>query len=262
MRNVRAIEVRTDADRFLRAFDLHEIDADPPTLWKRKLDARMALVERAVARHAPTGGLVVDAGCAQGNFAIRLAERGYRVTGLDIRRGFLRYARKKEDRTHVRWAAADATRLPLADACADVVLLGEILEHVAEPAVLAAQALRAVKPGGALVATTPNGRCFRIGPTLPSYSKVSADLEALKARQFGPSAEDHLFALRPDELRNLAPPGHAVELTFASSGFWARPTNFLARSDAASRLIESASALPIWARFLCETSVLVVEKPR
>lgn len=255
------IRSATDEDRFLRAFDLHEIDADPPTLWKRKLDARMALVDVAVRRFARPGGLVVDAGCAQGNFAIRLAEQGYRVVGMDIRPGFLRYARKKEDRTSVAWVAADATNLPLADACADVVILGEILEHVAEPGVLAAQALRAVRPGGALVATTPNGRCLRIGPSLPSYSKVNADLEALKARQFGPSAEDHLFALRPKELAALAPSGHTVELTFASSGFWARPTNLFARSDALSRLIESVSAIPLWAQFLCETAILVVRKP-
>ncbi len=261
MRSVLEIQAEDADEEFLRGFDLHEIDADPPTLWTRKLRARMDIVDRHVARFARPGGLVVDAGCAQGNFAIHLAERGYRVLGMDIRPGFLRYARKKEDRTQVSWVAGDATRLPLADGCADAVILGEILEHVAEPGVLAVQAFRAVRPGGALICTTPNGRCIRIGPFLPSYAKVGDDLEALRARQFGPSAEDHLFALRPRELARLAPAGAAVQVTFAASGIWCRPLNFLARSGGASRALEGLSAFPVWSWLLCETSVLVVSKP-
>ncbi len=45
--------------------------------------------------------------------------------------------------------------LPLSDGCADAVLLCEVLEHVAEPATLLAEARRVLKPGGRGVITVP-----------------------------------------------------------------------------------------------------------
>jgi 2-polyprenyl-6-hydroxyphenyl methylase/3-demethylubiquinone-9 3-methyltransferase len=41
--------------------------------------------------------------------------------------------------------------VPLADGCADVVAAGEILEHVADPGQVLAEAARLLRPGGVLV---------------------------------------------------------------------------------------------------------------
>jgi 2-polyprenyl-6-hydroxyphenyl methylase/3-demethylubiquinone-9 3-methyltransferase len=67
-------------------------------------------------------------------------------------------------RTGLRHAAArgvvpvagDVTALPLADACADVVAAGEILEHVTDLAGTVAELARVLRPGGLVVLDTVN----------------------------------------------------------------------------------------------------------
>ena len=48
----------------------------------------------------------------------------------------------------------DAQRLPLADACADVVVAGEVLEHVPDLDAAVGEACRVLRPGGTLVVDT------------------------------------------------------------------------------------------------------------
>jgi hypothetical protein len=137
--------------------------------------------------------------------------------------------------------------------------MGEVIEHVARPDLLMARVLELVKPGGALVCTTPNGACFR-NSDLPSYAEASKDLEGLAARQFGPAGEDHLFAIRPDELIDLAPGGARPELLYLVSGLWGRPLGLLARSRTISRLVEWVSRRRVWRRTLCDTLLIVVRR--
>jgi SAM-dependent methyltransferase len=46
--------------------------------------------------------------------------------------------------------------LPIADGAADLVFLGEVVEHLFDPAALLRECRRVLTPGGALVITTPN----------------------------------------------------------------------------------------------------------
>ena len=50
----------------------------------------------------------------------------------------------------------DVAALPLADGCADVVVAGEILEHVTDLSGTVAEACRVLRPGGLLVLDTLN----------------------------------------------------------------------------------------------------------
>src|SRR4051812_35237445 len=61
---------------------------------------RLDTVLELVRSHAP-GKRIADLACAQGNFAIPLAEEGFDVTGVDINPEFLAYAKKKH--THGRF---------------------------------------------------------------------------------------------------------------------------------------------------------------
>jgi 2-polyprenyl-6-hydroxyphenyl methylase/3-demethylubiquinone-9 3-methyltransferase len=110
--------------------------------------ARAALVPPA----SRPGAVLVDLACGGGLLAPHLAGLGYHHVGVDLVRTSLAVARA-HGVTAVR---ADVRAVPLADACADVVSAGEILEHVAEPSTVIAEACRLLRPGGTLVLDTIN----------------------------------------------------------------------------------------------------------
>ncbi len=65
----------------------------------KNYDAEVALLERLFARHALSGNAVLDLGCGTGQHALRLARRGYEVTGVDRSPEMLRIARVKAEQS-------------------------------------------------------------------------------------------------------------------------------------------------------------------
>jgi 2-polyprenyl-6-hydroxyphenyl methylase / 3-demethylubiquinone-9 3-methyltransferase len=94
--------------------------------------------------------VLVDVGCGGGLLAPHLAGLGYRVFGFDVTRSALAQAGAHGEIPV--WA--DAAPLPLADACADVVCAGEILEHVVDLRAVVGEVCRVLRPGGTLVIDT------------------------------------------------------------------------------------------------------------
>ena len=95
---------------------------------------------------------VLDAGCFDGRFADRARRQGHHVTGLD---------RVKHDGVAERLDAfleADLNQpLPAAlDGAFDVVVAGDILEHVVEPQALLLDLATKVAEGGELLISVPN----------------------------------------------------------------------------------------------------------
>jgi 2-polyprenyl-6-hydroxyphenyl methylase/3-demethylubiquinone-9 3-methyltransferase len=111
-------------------------------------EARGALVPVA----ARPGAVLVDAGCGAGLLAPHVRRLGYRHVGVDLRRSGLEQASARG----VAPVRGDVTALPLADGCADVVVAGEILEHVGDLAGAVAELCRVLRPGGLLVLDTVN----------------------------------------------------------------------------------------------------------
>lgn len=193
-------EGESELEGALRQHDLHELHSPD---WLERLDyrIRLATVERQIRASMPRGALVADVGCAQANQALLLTGDGYRVLACDLRVGFLRYAARKSAAGGPWLAAASGTELPLVDGAADVVVLGEILEHVAHPNEFLTEARRVLHPGGLVIATTPNGG-YRRSP-LPTWNEARGHLEDYEARQFGPDGGDHLFLYTAEELDEL-----------------------------------------------------------
>jgi 2-polyprenyl-6-hydroxyphenyl methylase/3-demethylubiquinone-9 3-methyltransferase len=108
-------------------------------------------IAAARARRIPPptpGAVLVDLACGGGLLAPHA--RGYRHVGLDLSVGALGLARAHG----VLPVQADVLRLPLADAVADVVVAGEVLEHVTDLEAAVREACRVLKPGGTLVLDT------------------------------------------------------------------------------------------------------------
>ncbi|THV23482.1 methyltransferase domain-containing protein [Glycomyces paridis] len=108
--------------------------------------ARGALVPPA----DQAGAVLVDLGCGAGLLAPHLAGKGYAHVGVDLSAAALRLAAAHG----VAAVRADVTAVPLADGCADVVVAGEILEHVPDLEGAVAEACRLLRPGGLLVIDT------------------------------------------------------------------------------------------------------------
>ncbi len=116
--------------------------------------AMLHWIAAARARRIPPAGrhgaLLVDLGCGAGLLAPHVADKGYRLVGVDLTESALLQA-AQHGLAAVR---ADVTALPLPDGIADVVSAGEILEHVSDVGATVAEACRLLRPGGLLVLDT------------------------------------------------------------------------------------------------------------
>lgn len=108
--------------------------------------ARGALVPLA----GRPGALLIDLGCGGGLLAPHIAGFGYTHVGVDMAASALRQARAHG----VVPIKGDVLHLPLGDGCADVVVAGEILEHVTDLDTAVTEACRVLRPGGLLVLDT------------------------------------------------------------------------------------------------------------
>jgi 2-polyprenyl-6-hydroxyphenyl methylase/3-demethylubiquinone-9 3-methyltransferase len=101
----------------------------------------------APARRGPT---LVDLGCGGGLLATHVA--AYRHVGVDLSARSLSTAAGHG----VLPIRADAAALPLRDHVADVLVAGELFEHVADLPRVIAEIARVLRPGGTLVFDTIN----------------------------------------------------------------------------------------------------------
>jgi SAM-dependent methyltransferase len=102
------------------------------------------------------GRRVLDVGCRAGALTRAYLE-GNSVVGVDVDREALGEAAKLGIETV--WADAQQ-RLPFGDETFDVVVAGEVLEHLAAPRALVDESFRVLRPGGTFVGSVPNA--FRL----------------------------------------------------------------------------------------------------
>ncbi len=116
-------------------------------------------IRPAIARLGDVRGRrLLDLGCGHGMAAIVLARAGARVTGLDLSTGYLREAdlRAQANGVRVAWVAADAERLPFADASFDAIWGNAILHHL-DLEQAGRELRRVLRPGGVAVFSEPWG---------------------------------------------------------------------------------------------------------
>jgi glycosyltransferase involved in cell wall biosynthesis/ubiquinone/menaquinone biosynthesis C-methylase UbiE len=109
-----------------------------------------------MARELCCGKDVLDVACGEGYGAAMLAQVARSVTGVDIDFGAIAHASRAYSRGHLRFAVGNARSLPLADACIDIVVSFETLEHLSEQEEFLAEVRRVMRPGGLLVISTPD----------------------------------------------------------------------------------------------------------
>jgi 2-polyprenyl-3-methyl-5-hydroxy-6-metoxy-1,4-benzoquinol methylase len=101
-----------------------------------------------------TGNRVLDVGCSSGYLARPLAERGNTIVGLELDPEAARAA--EEFCELVLVGDVETMDLPLEPGSFDVVLGGDVIEHLRDPAAALARLRPLLRPGGRVVLSTPN----------------------------------------------------------------------------------------------------------
>ena len=99
------------------------------------------------------GTNLLDIGCAQGFFLFSASKAGYTTKGIEISQDAAAYA-IKEFGLDVEAKPFEELRFP--ENHFDVVTLWQVLEHVPYPLMMLKEVHRILKPGGLVVASTPN----------------------------------------------------------------------------------------------------------
>jgi 2-polyprenyl-6-hydroxyphenyl methylase/3-demethylubiquinone-9 3-methyltransferase len=136
----------------LRRNDLAQYDDLADQWWEASGGfAALHWLAASRAEHIPPApgpdAVLVDLACGGGLMAPHAARLGYRHVGVDLGAQGLRVAREHG----VLAVRGSVLAVPLADGCADVVVAGEILEHVEDDVGVLAECARLLRPGGTLV---------------------------------------------------------------------------------------------------------------
>jgi SAM-dependent methyltransferase len=148
------------------------------------------------------GRHVLDIGCRYGALT-RAYLQGNRIVGIDVDQLALDEAARLGIET--QWVDAEEG-LPFEDETFDVVVAGELLEHVRDPAALVGEARRVLRTGGTFVGSVPNG--FRLKNRL-----------RFLVGRWPETDPTHLHLFSPDDLRALLAGFEEPRLHFISSRF-------------------------------------------
>ena len=122
---------------------------NPSFVWRFGQDRRLNLIRH----YAPLeGARVLDIGCGLGVYVRKFREFTQSVCGIDIDPKRLR----EGARTTPGLMLAVGEHLPFRDGTFDVVVLNEVIEHVADDAATMREAMRILGEGGRIVVYAPN----------------------------------------------------------------------------------------------------------
>lgn len=118
--------------------------------------------------------VVVDVGCGEGAAAAFCARLGARVIAVDHHQDTVSAARTAladSGRTDHEFLVAPAEQVPVPDETATRVMCMEVLEHVADPAVVLTELWRIGRPGALYLITVPDPRGEELQQRMapPSY---------------------------------------------------------------------------------------------
>lgn len=116
-------------------------------LWRQRVLLR---------RYPPEGKRILDFGCMDGVFTIRLQQLGAQAVGYDLSSAAIAQA----ERFRGRAQHPTFTTVPPGPGQFDLVYCNEVLEHIEDDRAFIGSLIRFLVPGGMLVGTTPVGRFF------------------------------------------------------------------------------------------------------
>lgn len=150
------VERGTEGDDAL--FELQETlytSKNPTRRWLHV--SRRAWITAALRRHLPAGaGRVLEVGPGSGVYLPVLAGLADHVVATDVEDAYLsRLGPVVDQHPNVELVLDDITRSRLDSGSFDLILCTEVIEHIRDSPAALAEMRRLVRPGGALVLSTP-----------------------------------------------------------------------------------------------------------
>ncbi len=141
---------------------------------------RLSRVKDAIGEQLSTekSGRLLDIGCGNGWFDFRLREHwnySGEIIGVDISSFQINLFLDQMDARQspaIFACCANGESLPFASGYFDHVVISEVLEHVASPRKVIAEAARVLKPGGRIYISTPSGPVCRFWDIILWPAKV------------------------------------------------------------------------------------------
>jgi SAM-dependent methyltransferase len=117
-----------------------------------KKDEKNLLLDKIIALFSMEArGKVLDLGCGDGDYSVRLKKLGFDVIAADMDVKRFRY------NSDIDFRVCDvAKKLSFQDGLFDYVLLAEVVEHLKNPYEVMKEISRVLKKGGRLILSTPN----------------------------------------------------------------------------------------------------------
>ncbi len=182
------------------------------------------------------GKRVLDVACGEGYGTALLAGSALSVTGVDVDAAAIAHASGKYGNASTRFLQGSCTSLPLPDACMDLVVSFETVEHVDDHEAFFAEIERVLTPEGLLLISSPDKAEYERGRSEPNPFHVheltrDAFEQALRAR-----------------FRNVSMAGQRIvagSAIFASGEDAEAPGRYVVRFGSGDFFrLESAPALP------------------
>jgi ubiquinone/menaquinone biosynthesis C-methylase UbiE len=145
-------------------------------------------------------GIWLDLGCGDGRVTAAWAsEHATQYVGVDVAHPALAVLR---DRGSESVRISDASTLPFADNTFSVVSCIEVLEHLFDPLGALREARRVLKPGGVVIATTPNLGFWRQRFDIALLGRWNPRGDTLSAKE--PWRDPHIRFFTIRSLRSIA----------------------------------------------------------
>ncbi len=181
-----------DLKKFYDQEAVRQIDASTHHLMWYRFQTMMGMIHGSALS-------ILDIGAGDGDVVFSLTERGHKCLAMDISDVRLRKYEEKARQSGVRQVVGNVgDKIPLKDRSLDVVLCGEIIEHVPDNDKALEEIRRVLRNGGQFVLSVPYKETLKIAkcPGCGTVFELNGHLHTYDKQSLRHLLEQHGFTVK------------------------------------------------------------------